>query len=283
MAGWRGSRFYRRATRLSPGSSDRWLQFIDGSVLRIPDDEALADAIYAGCYEPCELKLLSRLIDAGDLACDVGANFGLFTFAMASLVGRNGTVLSWEPEPAAFERLVKSVQHAALGQVTCFPYALGRQQGSAVLQRRSGNSFLASLRTRADLDDSTRCEVEVHALDEWTGGVVAANGIALLKVDTEGWEQDVLAGATQLLRHRSVRGMIIEVSPNFGSIDYLSDLLSPAGGMAGYAIETRRRLLRDPVALRPLAADAAMKRTRQFNLLVLREDALQRVADLVTV
>jgi hypothetical protein len=123
----------------------------------------------------------------------------------------------------------------------------------------------------------------VHALDEWTGVVVAANGIALLKVDTEGWEQDVLAGARQLLRQRSLRGMIIEVSPNFGSIDYLSDLLSPAGGMAAYAIETRRRLLRDSVALRPLAADAAMKRTRQFNLLVLREDALPRVANLVTV
>ena len=135
MAGLRGSRLYRRATVLSRRAGDRWLEFGDGSVLQVPDNEVLADAIYAGCYEPVELSLLSRLLDPGDLACDAGANFGLFTFVMASFVGRHGSVLSWEPEPGTFRRLANSVEKAFLKQVTCFPYALGRQRGRAVLQR----------------------------------------------------------------------------------------------------------------------------------------------------
>ena len=95
----------------------------------------------------------------------------------------------------------------------------------------------------------------MHALNESVDTIEAANGIAVLKIDTEGSEQEVLAGAAQLLRDRHIRGMIIEVSPCLGSVDYLNDLLSPASGMTGYAIETKRRMLRNHPALRPLVAD----------------------------
>ena len=46
--------------------------------------------------------------------------------------------------------------------------------------------------------------------------------IDLLKVDTEGYESEVVKGAQKLLREARINDLILEVSPEFGSLDYLS-------------------------------------------------------------
>jgi len=48
-------------------------------------------------YEPDVAHFLCRILDAGDIAIDVGANVGAHTLLMATLVGKTGRVISIDP------------------------------------------------------------------------------------------------------------------------------------------------------------------------------------------
>jgi FkbM family methyltransferase len=52
-----------------------------------------------------ELLLVDELVSGGEVAVDVGANFGLFARRLARLVGRAGHVHLFEPHPGHHEQL----------------------------------------------------------------------------------------------------------------------------------------------------------------------------------
>ncbi|MET9830564.1 FkbM family methyltransferase [Streptomyces sp. NPDC006385] len=60
-----------------------------------------------------ELAGLAAVVRAGGTCLDVGAEYGLYTYALADLVGRSGAVHSFEPLPGAFT--VLSAGSTALG------------------------------------------------------------------------------------------------------------------------------------------------------------------------
>ena len=58
-----------------------------------------------GIWEPYETSLLLRLLQPGDVFVDVGANIGYFSVLAASLVGEQGAVFSFEPDPNNYRLL----------------------------------------------------------------------------------------------------------------------------------------------------------------------------------
>ena len=237
----------------------------NGQVLRHDPSDHVAHTIYLGGYEPAERRIFRQLVRPNGLVVDVGANLGIYTLAASELVGPAGRVIAIEPGPA-LEGLRVAVDAARCGNVEIVPVAAGAAAGRAVLHVPGHHAGLASLRTTCAKSDPQ--VVEVARLDALPG--LPAGEIDVLKVDTEGYEAEVLAGAEGWLRDRRVRAILVEVSPEFGGVGFVG-AIARQHDFAIFRIGYRRGLWYRP-ELQPATAAQVERETTQANYLLLRSD-----------
>ena len=143
---------------------------------------------------------------------DVGANLGQTALALSAAFP-DAAIHSFEPAPATFDELARRTAH--LRNVRCHQFAFGSTPGSAEMQlhRKSDQSTL-----RGDIADAPgfqrtgRVTVEVRTID----GFLAEHGIGFvqyLKIDTEGFDLEVLKGAADALA--AARVGLVEVEAGF--------------------------------------------------------------------
>lgn len=163
-----------------------------------------------GSGERGALRAMQRSAPGPYCVFDVGANRGQFlTLAVDELAGCDYHLHSFEPSPVAFADLEK---HAGR-RVTVNNVAVGATQGEATLYFDEPGSTLASL-TKRDLDYrgitfGLEQQVPVETIDAYC----QRNGIQqidLLKLDVEGHEHDVLAGAKGMFDRGAVRQVTFE-------------------------------------------------------------------------
>jgi FkbM family methyltransferase len=232
--------------------------------------------VYRGLYERAEVRVFRKLLAPGDVFVDVGANLGYYTAIASRLVGPSGRVLAFEPSPLCFPRLSGLVDAGELGNVELFHTAVGAAAGASTLYGHGiDNSGASTLRADIGGDGGDGVEVSVVRLDD----VVPAGEIAVVKVDTEGFEEQVLAGAAGLFDDARVRFAMVEVSPEFGPTDFAAAFVEghpryEAFAIAESGIPRRTRLRR----LTP----ADIKSTpQQFNMLLARTDARTAIAPFI--
>ena len=144
----------------------------------------------------------------GGLVLDVGANAGAYA-AFVRALAPDATVAAFEPHPRTFRQL----------------RAMAARHGFEALQLEVGETAgTAMLHDFADTDGSTQASLDAQAVRLHGGGATVAHAvecvrldeyvatrgwgrIALLKIDTEGFDLAVLHGAAQLIRDRRI-GMI---------------------------------------------------------------------------
>jgi len=160
--------------------------------------------------------LLLRVIEDQkiNLVWDIGANEGQFV-QMLREAGFKGKIISCEPLSQAFADLEKAAAQDPLW--TTLKVAVGDVRGTAKLQI-AGNSVSSSLRPMKDrhveaapksrIVGSEDCEVwplqdlwELHCSSE---------DRALLKIDTQGYESQVLTGAEKIFP--KLFGILLEMS-----------------------------------------------------------------------
>lgn len=238
-------------------------------------DEYLSALAYRGLYERAETAIVQRLVRPGGFVIDVGANLGYYTALLAHLVGPTGHVVAFEPSPMCVPALRRLVMAADLGNVTIHASAVGASAGTAVLRNAAAHHHtgLATLRGDVEADGETT-EVTVVALAD-VPEIAAAPEIDLVKIDVEGLESEVLDGASPLFDAARVRLAVVEVSPNFGPVDYAAEFLERrADDYAAFAVEERRTTFGRRARLTPLTTAAVRDAPAQFNMLVVRRDAL---------
>jgi FkbM family methyltransferase len=144
-----------------------------------------------------ELPLVESLCQPGDCVLDVGANVGDWTLAMALRVGRRGKVLAFEPVPYLADTVRKTARINRQHWVEVLPLALSATDGAAEFSVERGNSGGSRL-GRAQ-GDFTLTSVTTARLDTLLATRPDVDRIDLVKIDVEGAEADVLAGAERSL------------------------------------------------------------------------------------
>ena len=186
-----------------------------GSSIRVRQNEYIGRNIRnKGLYDIVICEVISRLLDKGECAMDVGANIGQMTSLMAAKVGIKGKVIAFEPHPEIAEELRHNVcTDTCGGRVSVEQVALGDHDGEAVLgipNNFSANRGLASLISSDDLPPNETSVGEVVQLRRLDHIVEQTEQVALMKIDVEGHELGVLEGATALIRNGGIRDILFE-------------------------------------------------------------------------
>lgn len=171
----------------------------NGLVLKIDPKKRWIDLNLAlrSHYEEGTLLLIERLLPEGGVFVDVGANIGVMSAFAARHVGDKGLVFAFEPDNVNFTRLTWARKANRLPQMLPFPIALGANSGVASLMGApGGDGGLSSLvKIEGFQEQST---VPVVRMDEYLLTFDPAR-IDLIKIDVEGFEKDVVEGATKIL------------------------------------------------------------------------------------
>ena len=158
----------------------KWLVSAGGKIVRL----------MFSTYEPEQSHLFEINIKPGHVVFDVGAHAGYYSLLASALVGREGKVFAFEPNPHNYLSLVNHVKINRADNIDVFECAVGNENGYSLFELGSGSgtghlSQFGDFRVRTiRLDDLVK-EKELSP--------------DFIKIDTEGAELLVLMGAKQLL------------------------------------------------------------------------------------
>lgn len=190
-------------SRLVPGPVV--VNFVNDSKLVVePGMTGATGNIYAGLHEFSDMAFALHLLRAGDLFVDVGANVGTYTVLAAAVGAR---AIAFEPIEKAFAQLNLNVRINDFdGLVDTLRIGVGSIQGirKITTQLDTVNHFVANDERLC----SGTCEVTVETLNR----VLADKNPTLMKIDVEGAESEVLAGADRVLSNRSLLALIVELN-----------------------------------------------------------------------
>lgn len=205
---------------------------------------------YFGLMEFRDMAFVGHVLRAGDVFVDVGANIGSYTLLASGVCG--ATTYAFEAADEAFAELRKNVEANSLEKrVTTIKSAVGN--GKGVIRFSTGRDTMNSIVPA----DEPGVDVPMTTL-----AASVAIVPRLIKIDTEGFDADVVAGAASLLAGYEPMAILVELGPQRGAADEcdLARLVTSCGF---------ERMDYDPFARRlKLLGD---EQTRMSNALFVRD------------
>jgi len=163
-----------------------------------------------GFWEMWVTEAMLRAVRRGSVVVDVGANLGYFTLLLADLTGPEGRVLSFEPNPKLGALLDKSLQvNGFAGFADLHRVALGAGESQLRLEvQDSSPGGGRVLLPGAQRSGHTTSEVvvPVRRLDTIEHALAAE----FIKIDVEGFEQQVWHGMTGILKQKKPLTIFME-------------------------------------------------------------------------
>lgn len=161
------------------------------------DDIGLV-VLLTGSFEAAEIATARACAKPGTTAIDVGANVGIFTVPLALAVGTTGRVIAVEPARENVVQLERNVALNELVNVDVHAVALDAEPGEVVLQLGADPAFHSTAAVVRSRDAGGAEVVPAQTLDMlWREA--GSPDVSFVKIDTEGAEHAVLAGASDLL------------------------------------------------------------------------------------
>jgi FkbM family methyltransferase len=181
------------------------IEAFEGGKLRCyPDNSATNAVIYFGLSDWLEMSLLRDLLRPGDTFLDIGANVGVYSVLASTLVGPEGRVIAFEPDPTNASRLRHNFSLNGLDSDDIHQCALGETIGTCRFS--TGNDAVGSV-----VIDEAAAGVEMPC-ERLDGKVSVSVQPAVAKMDVEGFELDVLKGAVDLLKAQMPKVWLLETN-----------------------------------------------------------------------
>ncbi len=157
---------------------------------------------------------------------DVGANVGQWSGMLRDLVTPARHIII-EPEPRALAELHRLFGHAA--GVEILPTAAGETEGRVRLHVTRDTTGASLLRPREEMRElvgsnwtvEAEVEVPVQTLDLLLADVPE---VSLLKIDVQGFEQEVLRGAAQVLARTNFLLIELNYQPQYEGGSWLGEI-----------------------------------------------------------
>jgi FkbM family methyltransferase len=160
-------------------------------------------------YEREVWRRVMSEVRPGDRVVEVGASFGLYALAFAGRAGSEGHVTAFEPDPQSASALKANIRvNGWQTRISLVRAAVGAANGEIRFAAARGMESRIATRNDSNQDVIT---VPIVTLDSAIGD----GRLDLLKIDVEGFEEQVLRGARTILTsaNRRPRAILIEVHP----------------------------------------------------------------------
>lgn len=166
-------------------------------------------------------ETMKKYIPPGSIAIDVGANIGLMSLAMYSLVGNSGRVYSFEPGPVSFGLLRRNIfTNCFYGSISIYDCALSDSIGEFNLfinpNGESDNQLHKSETNYVFRGESARPKFSVHTttLDKFIAdNNIASDLISFIKIDTQGHDLSVILGGWNFFKNAEKVVVLVEFAP----------------------------------------------------------------------
>jgi len=163
-------------------------------------------------YERATTDLFKNLLEPGMVFVDVGANIGYFSLLAAKLVGQEGKVYAFEPEPGNHGLLRKNIEINSYSNIQAIQKAISDKTESTLLFLSALDTGSHSLYSEAARGVQESVEITTTTIDEF----LESEGwpsINLMKIDVEGAELGVLAGMESLVERSPNMKLVVEYCP----------------------------------------------------------------------
>jgi len=167
-----------------------------------------------GRYEMDKMEAVQKLLRPGVTFIDVGANKGDFSLLAAMVVGNDGRILVFEPEPMNCKWIGESIRLNGYKNISVFDFALSDTNGPASLYLGE-KSGLHTLLPGLPHHDKGTITISARTLDDVLADVKSKE-IAMMKIDVEGAELRVLKGAERTLVENQNIILLIDIHPHLG-------------------------------------------------------------------
>lgn len=173
-------------------------------------------------HEEATTELFKKIVKRGDVVVDLGANIGYFTLLAARLVGEQGRVYAFEPEPRNHKYLLKNIELNGYNNILPMQKAVSDRQGRTKLYicsydtgHHTINQYEGIRVQKPDLNDDKEVfiEVETTTIDGFFED--KEQSIDVMKIDVEGAEMLVLSGMDKVIKQSKGLKMFVEFFPLF--------------------------------------------------------------------
>ena len=181
------------------------MQFINDSVLLVEKGMTGATGnIYLGLHEFYDMGFLLHFLKKEDVFFDVGANIGAYSILASKVCGAYS--YAFEPSKTTFEKLSNNVFLNRINSRTKL-FNLGVSSKAETVNFSKGFDTVNHI-TSKELEYTEKIETTSLNL------ICEENSIipTLLKIDVEGFENEVIEGSDQFLRNDQLQAIIIELN-----------------------------------------------------------------------
>jgi FkbM family methyltransferase len=164
-------------------------------------------------WEELTTKMFKESVRKGNVVLDLGANVGYYSLLAAQLVGKEGKVYSFEPEPNNFSVLLKNIELNSYDNIVPVQKAVSDTSGKITLflHNRDTGAHTIYQPEPGEHHFAESVEVETVVLDEFLDG--KEKHVDIVKVDVEGAEMAVLSGMKEMITKNKDLKMFIEFHP----------------------------------------------------------------------
>jgi FkbM family methyltransferase len=171
----------------------------DDLSIKLFNDSFLSEVIWNNNFENKEQAFIKSYLKEGDVFLDIGANIGLYTLLASKAVGNSGKIFAFEPSPKTFIRLTENVAHNHLTNCILENIALSNVEGEfSIMLSQEGFDAWNSLAKPTMGNLYYEEKVTTKTLDSFIDEAEIKK-INFIKIDVEGWEINVLKGASNYL------------------------------------------------------------------------------------